>query len=361
MSSSTPKEPKKTRRKAVVLDGSPVRPTIRDVAAAAGVSLATVSNVMNGNESAVGAKTRRRVTREIERLGYRPQASGRGLRTSKRHSFAMVIIDESEAYLADAFAANMVPGFTEALNSRGYSAVLHGCKLRDFDQTVVVRHLQVDGYCVFASGDDVARSALFKKLADLHQPIVLVQETLDSVPDNFAIVRQDDYHGGLQLADHLLARGAKSILILAPTLEWPAVQARIAGLQAGIAGASNKVVVTIVNTRSEGLIDAMDGLADYLKTNPMPDAIAAANDHIGIAALRLLRNMGKIVPSDVMVTGFNDFAFREYATPLLTTVSSPARQLGIAAAQALIARIEDGSFPQRETLLPVQLKTGEST
>lgn len=347
--------------KAADLVRKSARPTIRDVAAAAGVSLATVSNVMNGNESAVGAKTRRRVTREIEKLGYRPQASGRGLRTSRRHSFAMVIIDESEAYLADAFASNMVPGFTDALNRRGYSAVLHGCKLKDFDKTVVVRHLQVDGYCIFASGDASARKSLIKKLSDLNQPIVMVQETLDTVPEDFAIVRQDDYSGGLQLADHLMARDVRKILVLAPMLEWPAIEARIAGLRAGITQANKTAEVTIVNTRSEGLVDAMAGLRSHLETNPMPDAIAAANDHIGIAALRLLREMGMNVPADVLVTGFNDFAFRDYATPLLTTVSSPARDLGMAAAEALIARVEEGSFPQRETLLSVQLKLGEST
>ena len=307
------------------------RPTIKDVAAAADVSLATVSNVVNGKSSSVGEKTRKRVQKAIEKLGYRPQSAGRRLRMSRRHSIAMVIVDESEAYLADGFAANMVPGFTDTLNHRGYSAVIH------------------------------ERQSITAQIEALHQPVVLVEET--SIPDSpyFAVVRQDDFGGGRQLADHLLARNAQNILFLMPELVWPAIEARVAGMREGLKSAGSKARLTLLKTPSEKFDEVMSALASYLAAHPTPNAIACANDQMGIAAMQALTSSGLKVPNDVMVTGFNGFEYRRYAKPLLTSIKSSAREIGIAAAEVLIERVETGAFKTNEILLPTSLLLGDST
>jgi LacI family transcriptional regulator len=337
------------------------RPTIKDVAAAADVSLATVSNVINGKSSSVGEKTRKRVQKAIERLGYRPQSAGRRLRTSRRHSIAMVIVDESEAYLADGFAANMVPGFTDTLNHRGYSAVIHGCRRDEFGKSVVVQNLEVDGYCMFLSGTVSERQSITAQIEALHQPVVLVEET--AIPDSpyFAVVRQDDFGGGQLLADHLLARNAQNILFLMPDLVWPAIEARVAGMRDGLKSAGSKARLTLVKTPSEKFDEVMLAVDRYLAAHPKPDAIACANDQMGIAAMQALEVRGLRIPDDVMVTGFNGFEYRRYAKPLLTSIKSSAREIGVAAAEALIERVESGTFKVKETLLPTSLLPGAST
>ena len=337
------------------------RPTIKDVAAAADVSLATVSNVVNGKSSSVGEKTRKRVQKAIEKLGYRPQSAGRRLRMSRRHSIAMVIVDESEAYLADGFAANMVPGFTDTLNHRGYSAVIHGCRRDEFGKSVVVQNLEVDAYCMFLSGTVNERQSITAQIEALHQPVVLVEET--SIPDSpyFAVVRQDDFGGGRQLADHLLARNAQNILFLMPELVWPAIEARVAGMREGLKSAGSKARLTLLKTPSEKFDEVMSALASYLAAHPTPNAIACANDQMGIAAMQALASSGLKVPNDVMVTGFNGFEYRRYAKPLLTSIKSSAREIGIAAAEVLIERVETGAFKTNEILLPTSLLLGDST
>jgi LacI family transcriptional regulator len=337
------------------------KPTIKDVAATAGVSLATVSNVINGKVSSVGDKTRKRVFKAIEKLGYRPQLAGRRLRTSRRHSIAMVLVDESEAYLADGFAANMVPGFTDTLNRSGYTSVIHGCRQGEFGKSVVVQNLEVDAYCLFLSGNAKERRGIVDELLALKQPVVLVEETAYPKADDVAVVRQDDWSGGLQLADHLLARNARNIVYVMPELHWPAVEARISGMQEGLRRAGSAIDLKFVKCRSEGFDDVMVALAAYLDREPQPDAIASANDHIGIAVLQLLESRGLKVPQDIKVTGFNGFEYRRYAKPLLTSVQSSARQLGVAAAEALINRVENGQFEVSEILLPVSLLPGDST
>ncbi len=349
------------KRRSLSVTSAKVRPTIKDVAAAADVSLATVSNVINGKASSVGDKTRKRVQKAIDGLGYRPQSAGRRLRTSRRHSIAMVIIDESEDYLADAFAATMVSGFTDTLNHRGYSAVIHGCRRSEFSNSVVVQNLEVDGYCMFLSGTADERRSITSQIEKLHQPVVLVEETAIPLSTDFAVVRQDDFGGGQLLADHLLARNAKSIVFLMPELVWPAVEARVAGLQAGLKSAGRKAKLTLLKTSSEKFEQVMAELSVYLTQNPRPDAIACANDQMGIAAMQTLETHGIKIPDDVMVTGFNGFEFRRYAKPLLTSIKSPARELGVLAAEELIERVENGAFKNNETLLPTTLLPGNST
>jgi LacI family transcriptional regulator len=337
------------------------RPTIKDVALSAGVSLATVSNVINGKSSSVGEKTRKRVQKAIERMGYRPQSAGRRLRTSRRCSIAMVIVDESEAYLADGFAANMVPGFTDTLNHSGYSAVIHGCRRNEFGKSVVVQNLEVDGYCMFLSGTVSERQSITAQVEALHQPVVLVQETTIPTSPDFAVVRQDDFGGGRQLADHLLARSAQNIVFLMPELVWPAIEARVAGMRECIQKAGSSARLTLAKTPSENFDDVMLALNNYLAEHPKPDAIACANDQMGIAAMQALTSRGLKIPGDVMVTGFNGFEYRRYAEPLLTSVKSSAREIGIAAAEVLIERVESGRFRVKETLLPTLLLPGTST
>lgn len=273
----------------------------------------------------------------------------------------MVIVDESEAYLADGFAANMVPGFTDTLNHRGYSAVIHGCRRNEFGKSVVVQNLEVDGYCMFLSGTVSERQFITAQIEALNQPVVLVEETAIPSSPNFAVVRQDDFGGGQQLADHLLARNAQNILFLMPELVWPAIEARVAGMRGGLKSAGSKAQLTLLKTPSEKFDEVMLALDKYLSSQPKPDAIACANDQMGIAAMHALESRGLKIPGDVMVTGFNGFEYRRYAKPLLTSIKSSAREIGIAAAEVLIERVENGAFKTNEILLPISLLLGDST
>jgi LacI family transcriptional regulator len=337
------------------------QPTIHDVARSAGVSLATVSNVINSRTTQVSERTRKLVQQHIERIGYRPHAAGRGLRTSRRHLVAMVMIDESTNYLGDPFVGNLVAGFTDAVNMRGYATVVHGCKRVDLEETVVIKTLGVDGFCLSLSGDVAARRSLYARLRELKQPLVLAQET-DIRPDtDVCIVRQDDFGGGAQLADHLLARGAKRITVLLPTIEWPAFNARLAGLRAGIERAGRAPHVDIVRTKSEAFEHCVAAVQGFLDAARRPDAIVAGNDQMAAAAIHAIRARGLRVPHDVMVTGFNALDFWQYLTPSVTTVRSCPREIGTTAAQALIERLERGAFSRAEVVLPVVLMPADST
>jgi LacI family transcriptional regulator len=331
------------------------------VAAAANVSVATVSNVINGVRSSASSATRKTVLRAIGQLGYRPQIIGRGLRTARRYSVAVLVIDESEDYLKDPFVGAVVAGLTKALNRSGYSAVLHGCRHDQFAEAAIVRQISVDAYCVVMAGSVEQRRRLLRRLAALQQPIVLIQDDLKSSASGFCAVRQDDYSGGRLLAEHLLARRSGKFVFVLPELEWSALNARVKGVRAALAASGSRSTLELLRTSTEHFPETTVEIETYLRDSGLPAAILGANDQMAIAALRALERLGARVPRDVSVTGFNALEFWQYSKPLLTTIASPAAELGATAARSVLARIESGVFSSREIVLPVHLRIGDST
>lgn len=337
----------------------PTAPTIRDVAAAAGVSVSTVSNVLNCRDASTSPATRRHVLEVIEQLGYRPQASARGLRTARRRAVAMIVVDESEAYLQDPFPAAIVAGLTAHLNELGYVAVLHGCRYDQFERTAAIRQHGVDGYCLLLSGDEAARRRIVETVARYRQPLVLFEETAAPAGD-IVIVRQDDADGGRQLANHLLARGARDVAFVGPQLCWPAVEARFAGFREAANAAGQPMRIRDVRTPSEAFEDVYAAVTAALLVTPL-EALVCANDQIALAALQAAQDAGRSIPDDLLVTGFNGLGSWRHCRPHLTTVRSPARELGRTGAAVLIDRLERGAFPDAPMVLPVALQPGGTT
>ncbi|MBX6322137.1 MAG: LacI family DNA-binding transcriptional regulator [Rhodospirillaceae bacterium] len=337
------------------------RVTLRDVAAAASVSPMTVSNYINGKFQFMSEATRRRVQRAAERLGYRPHASARSLRLAERLSIGMIVVDDSPAFLADPFITYVVAGLSNYLGQRGYALVLQGLPLRDLRSSPLVRHVLTDGLCILLSGSDATRRACLKRLAELEQPVVAFQERRPRGVDDLCVVRQDDRHGGALICAHLLERGARRLAVLRPVLDWPAIREREAGMRQTAKDHGARVRLDIVRCGDETLRDTQLALESYLDRHGVPDAVAALNDQMGLAAIKLLRRRGLRVPQDVLVTGFNAFHFWEYADPLLTTVRSPAYEMGARGGEAMLRRLREGRFPARDIVLPVELQPGDST
>ncbi len=186
----------------------------------------------------------------------------------------------------------------------------------------------------------------------------MVQEEAPAAIDDACGVLQDDFSGASELARHLTDRGARRIVWLAPQRGWPAIERRVTAIRSGLPKGATLSEATCDELDFQGTVAAVDRI---LGSGPPPDAIMGANDQIAIAALHALRRRKLRVPRDVQVTGYNNFAFRNFATPLLTTVTSCATDIGYRAAQAMLARLDSGAFRERRIELPVQLTFGETT
>jgi LacI family transcriptional regulator, galactose operon repressor len=337
------------------------RATLRDVADAAGVSPMTVSNLVNGRLDAMRPETRRRIEAQIEKLGYRPHTMARSLRLAKRLSIGMVIVDDMPNYLADPFITHVVSGLGNHLNANGYGLLLQGHSAAAFKSSPMVRDIRTDAICVMLSGSDAIRRGVVETLLGLGQPIVLFQETLKFPGVDLCSIRQDDRAGGRMLGQVALEGGAKHLVMLVPELFWPAIGERIKGIREALRQGGGKAELRIVTCGDGEFRGTQAALAQDLDQHGLPDAILAGNDQMGISAMKLLAARGIRIPDQVIITGFNAFEFWQYTDPVLTTVHSPAYEIGARGGAEILKRLVQGSFAQTDIVYPVELQRGGST
>lgn len=333
--------------------------TIRDVAREAGVSAMTVSNVLNGR-GRVSIATADHIRDIVERLGYRPSVAARRLRLSQQWAISMLIVVEDPDFLSDPFTTAQVTGLTNYLTRNSYSLIIRGIRPSEFRTPGLFQGFEADGIVAILSGEQEQREWFLRELETLRVPIVLMHEhELPSYPDCIRL-RQDDFDGGLQIGRHLLATGARKMWMLMPQAQWPAMQARWAGVEAALREVGGPPL-HLVNCGTENFDDTHAATAAALSREGAPDAIIGGNDQLAIAAMMTCIERGLAIPDDVQITGFNGFDYWQYVQPALTTVKSPAHLLGERAARELLARLHAGVFPSQEIVLPVAFQMGKST
>lgn len=337
------------------------RPTLREVSRLARVSVMTASNVVNRRYKFVGEKTRARVERVIKQINYHPNATSRRLRGRQEYSVGMVIVDDTPAFLQDPFITELVAGLSNHLSLNNYSVSLQGVAPDRFQEAAIFSTVGMDALCVVNCGSPETRQHNIEFLRKLRQPIVLLQETLNLEDDDIAIINQDDFAGGEIIASHVLAKGARKLLLIVPSMEWPAIEERRRGIEAAIRQSGAGASLDILVGPGEDFGQTQAALRHYLRDNGIPNAILGGNDRLAIACLRYLQNEGHHVPRDVMVTGFNGFESREYTNPTLTTVISPASEMGQFAGATIMRRLQGDRFTKNRTLYPIRFQQGGST
>ena len=197
------------------------RVTLAEIAAAAGVSVTTVSNVANGRLEMMSPSTRERVETVMRRLNYRPNEGARGLRLAQRRAIGLLMIDESPRFLADPMNTNIVAGLSNYLSVHGYVLLMAGISPGAIDQTPLIRRDQTDALCVIPSGSIAERRQLYQRLADADQPVLVFQDEVPSSLADALSLRQDDRRAGALIAERVIARGARHLALLTPSQRWP--------------------------------------------------------------------------------------------------------------------------------------------
>jgi LacI family transcriptional regulator len=332
------------------------------VATAAGVSITTASNVVNKKYGSMSADTRRRIEDVIADLKYRVNISGRSLRSSRGSSVAFVALDDDVPFLRDPFTAETVSGFANTISEKGFNPIVHRIDPSKIDQHSLFRRDEVVGLCMSLQGWARERQRAVDMVAALGLPIVIIDNTVPPKGDDICVVRQDDFGGAVMLANHVLQRGAKRILLVRPAVDWISMEEREAGMR------------TVFGSKAPGVqldkieIDHLSIAADvslklqaYLRQNGKPDAIMGGNDQIAAACINLVKSMGMRVPEDLIVTGFNGFDVFDLLPYRITTVQSAAYDLGVRGALELDYRIRTGHFRMPEIILSVSLRQGNTT
>jgi len=324
--------------------------TIKDVAAAAGVSHQTVSRVMN-NRPDVAKETRRLVWQVIKELDYQPNAIARSL--SRQRSQTLGVVTAGLKYLGPSRTLN---GITEQAEELGYGLLLK--ELPSFNTNNIKPILnflvarQVDG--VIWAVPEVGENR--KHLQELHKqlsiPIVFL--TMDSRNEMF-IVSIDNYLGGRIATEHLLEQGCKHIGHISGPLTWWESRQRKDGWHDALleAGTPRPKHHWVEGDWSSG--SGQQALLKLLGTFSQIDAVFIANDQMALGALQLACQKNIAVPDDISVVGFDNLPESKYFWPPLTTVRQNLRQLGSAAVIELARIIESNQLDSAEIQPKVEI------
>lgn len=337
--------------------------TLYDVARAAGVSTATVSRVMHGQES-VRPATRQRVLEVIDALGYVPDAAAQSMARQRKEVIGLVTIESREPdtdveHEGLLFTQEVLRGVELVLSQIGWSVLIS--VLRAADRPGAYRRLRkisakVDGLLIT---EGIASSEQLAQLAE-RVPVGLVAGSLDEPAAD--VVDADNRAGTMALTQHLIeCHGRTRLFYIAGPSESPDARERHTAFTEAVARYPGATVTGYF----EGQFAAISGqlavremLADPVRE--LPDAIVCGNDQMAIGAMRELQAAGIRVPADIAVAGFDDILVGALLTPPLTTVRQPMRLLGERACSRLLERIADPALPRRAERLPTELVIRES-
>ena len=337
-------------------------PTLKQVAELAGVSLMTVSNFMNGRHQRMSVKVRDRVERAVKQLNYRRNHAAHNLRTSRLLSIGMIIVDSSDSYLADGYTTQIVSGVSNHLTEKGFSLLLQGIRPAKFENSSLIRDLRTDGLVAMLSGNDSERKSQFQLLRKLNVPLVIYMESFKYRGNNVCFIRQDEHEAGYKLGMHILKRKPKNALILIHGHNiWAGEVERVQGMKDALKSKISGHNITTLDCMDGYFENVQQVLKSYFKSASIPDVILCANDQIAIASLKLIQTLGLKIPEDIQITGFNAFELHRYSDPELTTIKSPAYDMGTRGAQEIVQHLHSGQFTEKNIIFPYELILGNSS
>ncbi|MDQ8020315.1 MAG: LacI family DNA-binding transcriptional regulator [Moraxellaceae bacterium] len=320
--------------------------TIRDVAAAAGVSTATVSKFINGQQR-FSAEVEARMKTVIEQLGYRQNPLARSMVTGQTKSVGLAIMDVRNPHFA-----NIVKGANRVAIEHDYNLLVVDLEESPKREQELLGALsrRVDGLIVSSR----IPLETVDWLAQQGKPVVFFGAIQRQ---GVVAVRTDGYRAANMLGRHLASQGRKRFAYVGfPQARWNTE--RLQGLQDGLAqiGASARVFDVNLPTPEEG--EAI--CSRVLLADDRPDAVVCYNDLVALGFMHEAQSLGLKVPDDVAVAGFDDIPLARYANPPLTTVDMQSERQGVVAMERLLGALA-GNWPDADTLLEPRLVARQST
>ena len=327
--------------------------TIRDVARRAGVSISTVSRVLN-DTGGVREDKRRSVLRASRALGYRPNPAARSLLGKKTGGLGVLL-----PYVSGEFFAELLNGLDEAAQDGGRFLVVSTSHRRseEFRAAIHAMDKRVDGLLVMAPELDTHEA---ESMLQANRPVSFINTYVGEVAAD--VFNFDNYGGVVALTRHLLDLGHRRIALIKGAPGAGDALERVRGYRAAMAEAGLADTAALEFEGDYTQAAGYEAAKAILATDPRPTAIVAANDYCAAGVLSALHRVGVAVPDDVAVAGFDGMVSGKYMLPPLTTVRVPIREIGYRAVKRLEARLGGGGEESfRHEVMPVELVVREST
>ena len=332
------------RRKRSEIKGSGARKaTLKEVAAEAGVSIATVSYVLN-NTRPIGEGTKQRVLETVRKLGYEPNKSARAMRTGRSGDIGLIVPDITNPY----FSA-LAESVTKAASKNGRSVYLlssNGMEKNERAAIESLAHGGVDGVIWFPNYDEDTYAD-----ADIDLPIVVIDRNLPA----YDLVHAEYKTGGRLAAKYLISKGHKRVGLIEGPQNISSSRQRSEGFVEAIAEGA-KLTWRVENPFS---FEISEPAVTLIKKRNV-SAIMCGSDAIAVGLLQFLREARIACPDEIAVVGYNDVSMASLVHPALTSIKMPIAEMGSEAVELLLRRIENFSSSRRRTVLGVSLTERDS-
>ncbi|MBB6673264.1 LacI family DNA-binding transcriptional regulator [Cohnella nanjingensis] len=332
--------------------------TIKDIAKQAGVSVTTVSRALNGYDD-VNEDTRKKIKRIAEELSYSPNAVARSLVSKKTRTIGLIISDINRAGAKDAFAYEVLCGINDRAGDLNYDLLLFSTnpsKQMEKSYTALCKERNVEG--AILSGLRLNDPYLQEVIDQNSFPCVLID--IPKTGDNVAYITSDSRIGAGMAVRHLLDGGHRQIAMINGHDQAFVSKERLAGFQDALEEAALAPRPDCVYDGSFTEDGGAEAMYQILIRHPEVTAVFCASDLMALGALRTLERMGRKVPEDMSVIGFDDISIAAYCSPKLTTIRQDKYELGYQGAQLLIDMLENRT-DNRKIMLNNQLIVREST
>jgi len=330
-----------------------MKATIYDVAREAGVSIATVSNVMNG-KGKVSKKRSELIVKVMEKLNYQPSAIASALVGKKTFTLGLLLPD-----ISNPFFAELARAIEDEAHDSGYCVMI--CSTDNKDERVerylsLLEQKRVDGIMI---GTGVENTILLSRLQAESIPIVQIARE-NALPSVNTVVT-DDEMGGRLAARHLAELGHRRIAILSENLRVSSSRERIQGCRRELEERDIPLEDRNIVICEFSVEEGRRGARELLNRSDKPTALFCCNDLLAIGAMQVAKQLGIQVPEQLSIVGFDDTLLATVSDPPLTTVAQPIEQMGKHAVSLLVDDLINGVSDNSRIVLCPELRVRRST
>ncbi|MCJ8014949.1 LacI family transcriptional regulator [Paenibacillus sp. KQZ6P-2] len=320
--------------------------TIRDVAKHAGVSVATVSRVLN-ETGYVHEDTRKKVETAIRELHYTPNEVARSLYKRKSRLIGLLLPD-----ITNPFFPELARGVEDEMQENDFRIIFGNSDENMNKEKEYIQTFEQNNVVGVIASTNHPDSDTYRKL---RIPVVFLDRTADNRPSVYA----DGREGGKIAAHEMIARGSRQITVMQGPKHIRPAQDRYQGAVDVLS--EQGVPFNVIMTSSFSFTEAGIWAKELFEQHPYTDGVIASNDIVATAVLHEALRLGKKVPEDLQIIGFDDIPLSSLLTPSLTTIRQPAYDMGRTAARLLIRIIENENIDQNTIQLPVTFTERETT
>ena len=327
------------------------RPTIRDVADAAGVSQSTTSRALR-SQGYVAAEVKDRVQKAAAKLGYVPDVMARHLRQRVNRSIGVLVSD-----LRNPFYADLAAGATRAAKRSGYTVMLIDDRLvaeEETEASEAFASMRVAGVVLTPLSAEVSQYLL-------HQDIPVVEVDRQFAAETCDAVVVDNRVAAGKLTEHLIGLGHRRIALLVDATHWTTGSERVRGYELALAEAGIPVDPALEVAAGWNVDSAREAVLRLLQDDAPPTGIFAANTMLAEGAWRAVTDLGLRIPRDVSIVSFDEAPWMTMVSPQVTTVRQDGAALGEAAVARLLERIEAPTAPISTLVLRAEVSVRQSS